>query len=94
MTRIAEYRDIPADAPRAKRETLASGKMRLGYSSTTKPVKLVHISEGWACAGSMARYDAECWAVLHELDGAEHGRRFSKEEDARALFDKWNIMEA
>ena len=51
---------------------------------------LNHHTPGFECAGSMARWNNnEVWSVLFEMDGATHGRRFLKKEDAEELFKKW-----
>jgi len=51
--------------------------------------KLIHRTAGFQCAGSCARFDDEAWGVLFEFDGAEHGRYFKTEADARELFKAW-----
>ncbi len=53
-------------------------------------LKLIEIPAGWACAGSMARWDQACLAVQFLVDGAMHGRRFKAYPEAKGMFDRLN----
>lgn len=74
----------PAGDPRATPETLARGRCPIG-----REIRLEAIPAGWACAGSMMRWDNGAFRVAFENNGATHGRRFADYTDARALFDRW-----
>lgn len=82
---IAEYGQIPDDAPRARPIVLDSGTSK----QTGRAVRLEAIPAGWALAGSMLRWDNGCYAVAFEMGGARHGRRFKGFDEALALFEKW-----
>lgn len=59
-----------------------------GIAFNGSELTLVAISEGWACAGSCARWDSAGYATRFTVDGARHGRKFKTLAEARALFDK------
>lgn len=80
---IAEYRQIGA-AERRVRETILDVKTR--YCGTQ--VRLVARFAGWACAGSMSRWDNGCFGVYWEFDGARHGSGYKTFEQALAHFER------
>ena len=84
---VAEYRDIPADAPRATPVTLDSGIDKFG-----RPVKLEAVSAGWAIAGSMLRWDNGRFRVSVEIDGTRHSRAFRDFDGALDLFRRWTLV--
>lgn len=51
-------------------------------------IRLVHQEAGMEIAGSGVRETDGYFAVLYNLDGAQHGRRFQTEDEARVYFDK------
>jgi len=80
---IAEYAEISKDQL-SKVNTLETAV------NGTREFRLTHHSRGWECAGSMARWnDLEMYGVLFEMAGATNGRKFLKQDEAKALFDKW-----
>ena len=83
MAKIAEYGTVDGE-PKATKTVLETGTGHMG-----RKIELVHISAGWAIAGSCLRWDEEAYGVSFEFDGATHGRRFKAEADARAMFAKW-----
>lgn len=78
---VSEYGRVPADDPRARPITLATRK---AWGRTE--VRLEAIPAGWACAGSMMRWDNGCFAVRYDFHGATHGSRFRTITDALERF--------
>ena len=74
MHKVAEYGSAAVkNGPQSTERLIKKGVHRLNGVE----VSLVDISEGWACAGSMARYDSASFAVRFTMkDGSRHGRRF------------------
>lgn len=86
---LCEYRDIPADAPRARPITLET-RLNAWVETTGRgvTVDLIAIPAGWAIAGSCARWDNGCFGYSWcAPDGTTHGRRFKTYDEARAAFD-------
>ena len=48
--------------------------------------QLEHRTEGYKCAGSVAVYIPEQWAVTYPFDGARHGKIFETLEAAECYF--------
>lgn len=85
---IVEYRDAP-------REQFSKVTVLEQRAKGSRMYRLTHHTPGFECAGSCARWAAnEVWAVLFDMDGATHGRRFLKKEDAQALLDAWTSESA
>ena len=86
MTRIAEYGTFPAEdiAARTLIEERTTDK-----GAFSRTYRLWQVGAGWETAGSVARWTDGYWAVLFDMDGASHGRRFRDEQEARCLFDAW-----
>lgn len=83
-TLVAEPRDIGAADRRYSETVLAS---KIGWGRTK--VELVAGLAGWACAGSMMRWDNGCYAVRWEDNrGSRHGSRYREYADAKAHFDR------
>lgn len=80
---LAEYGQIGRDELRPV-ETILDTKT--GWGRT--PVRLVAITAGWAIAGSMLRWDNGCYAVLWDIDGSRHGRRYKTFDEALAHFKR------
>ena len=80
--RIIEYGQIPEDSHSRVTVLRRVTKGRTEY-------RLVHSTPGYECAGSMARWTDERYAVNFDMDGSIHGRSFLDEQAARDLFDKW-----
>jgi hypothetical protein len=53
MVKLCEYRNLSASDPRPVRKVLATAKGN--WYANAPMVELAEVSEGWACAGSMAR---------------------------------------
>ncbi len=84
MTKVAEYRDIEGQAM-SERTTIKEGKSKVW----NRPIYLQKLSEGWICAGSMARWQKACFSVASIIDGARHSQAFSTIEEAELTFDNW-----
>ena len=92
-TTIAEYSDPRVSANRSVRSVLASAPSR-NPSGIYGPVRLVHKSAGWECAGSMARLTSEAWgAVFDYTNGSSGGQWFLTEAEARARFALWAVVD-
>ena len=59
---------------------------KTGWGRTN--VKLIAVSAGWACAGSMMRWDNGYFAVRWEVSGSTHGQRYKTLEQAHAHFNR------
>ena len=81
---ITEYGNV-TDENRSRRTILEDC-----VGSDGRRYALVHRTPGYECAGSMARWTNESWAVETWIDGTRHGQRFKNESEARALFDRWS----
>ena len=81
-----EYRDVN-NAKRSRTNVLDKGIAdkpkgpRVPHEWT-----LTHHTAGYECAGSMARWTNEKWAVRFVADGATHGRSFLTEHEACEWF--------
>jgi len=84
----------PAGAPYAKEQLLRQELARTHEGGKVTCYRLVFISEGYACAGSMMRWDNACYAVLFEMDHATHGRRFKTLAEAQEMFDRCTAIPA
>ena len=80
---LAEYGQLGPNDPRPVHTVLDT---KTGWGRTD--VRLVAITAGWAIAGSCARWDNGCYAVLWEVDGARHGTRYRDFESALAHFNR------
>lgn len=80
---LAEYRDIGANEARPVETVLDT---KAGWGRTQ--VRLVAVTAGWALAGSMLRWDNGYYAVLWDVDGVRHGRRYRAFDDALAHFNR------
>jgi hypothetical protein len=83
---VAEYTQIPHDAPRAVPILLDKAPSR---QFPKRMLRLEAVPAGWAIAGSMLRWDNGRYSVSFDLDGARHGRSFLNFDDALALFNTW-----
>lgn len=85
---LCDPRELPEGASRPERTVLDT---RTAWSGNRTPtaVELVAVTAGWACAGSVLRWDNGHYAVLWTLrDGSQHGRRYRNLQDARDHFDR------
>ena len=83
---VAEYGQIPHDAPRAIPIVLDKAPSK---QFPKRIVRLEAVPAGWAIAGSMLRWDDGRYSVSFDLDGASHGRSFTTFEEALSLFNTW-----
>lgn len=74
---------LPDDAPRAIPAVLDT---RTAWEGRRK-VDLVACPAGWACAGSVMRWDNGWYGIRYWIDGSIHGRRFREFSDALAAFN-------
>jgi hypothetical protein len=74
---------LTADCPRPVKQVLDT---KTGWGRTT--VKLVAVSAGWACAGSMMRWDNGHFAVSWDVGASTHGARYKSLDDAQAHFNR------
>ncbi len=90
----ANDRDIPAgkvmlaeygrqDGPMPVRTVL---DRKLGWGK--REVTLEAVTAGWACAGSVMRWDNGHFAVSWHVDGSTHGSRYRNIEDAQKHFER------
>ncbi len=80
----AEYGALPPDAPISKRTVLQSGVDRFGNDC-----RVEHISEGWTPAGSLARWQKECWAyAFTDRHGTIGGQQYLTLAGAEAHFSR------
>jgi hypothetical protein len=89
MVKLCEYRDLTDSDPRPVRDVIATA--RGNWDIPNPPiVELAKVSEGWACAGSVARWDNAHWSVRFMRDNAYHGQRYKIEDanKARVHFDR------
>jgi hypothetical protein len=81
---------LSAEDRRRKDEVLETKIARTGHTMT-----LQARHAGWACAGSMMRWDNGNFAVAYECrDGTTGSRAFHSYEEAKAAFDKIEAKEA
>lgn len=84
---MIEYAQIPADSS-TRVDQIAQGVMK----QFRRDCYLIHSTEGYEPAGSMARWTNEYYAVIfYDASGSRNGRRFkaSDKAQAEALFSKW-----
>ncbi|WP_374139437.1 hypothetical protein [Sphingomonas sp.] len=75
---------LPDSEPRKRIEVLDT---RIGWGRTT--VKLCACYAGWACAGSVMRWDNGSYAVLWDApDGSRHGQHYRDFDSALAHFGR------
>ena len=83
--RVAECRWVGSvDAPRSRTTSLGFTTWTDAYG-ITRNRELVHRSEGYAIAGSMMRWNRQCWSLRFwdERSNAFHGEGFTTIESAR-----------
>ena len=85
-TLTADYGRVPHTDPGVRETVIAEAPSK---TLARRIIRFVEKTAGWTCAGSRARWDDACYAVLFDEDGAVHGRRFAKREDAEAMFKAW-----
>lgn len=73
----------PDGEPYAQEHTLDS---KIGWGNTQ--VRLVGKVGGWACAGSMIRWDNGAYGVIWNSDSARHGRWYKSFNEALAHFNR------
>lgn len=80
---ICEAGKLPADDPRARPVVIDK---RTAWGRTL--VELVACPAGWACAGSMMRWDNGWFGVRYEAFGNNYSNRFRSLEEAVERFNK------
>jgi len=78
-----EYRDVPENGLAKKTDITDGWSKRINGR-----VYLRHSTEGYECAGSMARWTDEYWAVNFMIDGSVHGQRYRTLSEAERHFDR------
>ena len=86
MTKVSEYRHISADAPRSTEVLIREAASNIALNRT---IRLVEITEGWAVAGSMARWQEARFGVRFTENGTLHGRQFLTLKEAKNIFKVW-----
>lgn len=81
--KVAIEKSPPADEPRAIPIVLDS---RRAWGGTK--VELIATPAGWACAGSVIRWDNGSYGIRYEHYGQRHRRAFRTADEALDLFKK------
>lgn len=86
MTRTAEYRDIPADAPWTTEIVITKAPHK---HYTPRIIRLVELTAGWRLAGSAATWQEARFAIRYNEDGRLHGQQFKTRAEAVSAFVAW-----
>lgn len=85
-TVVSKYRHIGDNAPWSTEIKISEAPSKL---TARRMIRLVELTEGWAIAGSMARWQDQRFAVRFNENGCLHGRQFKTREEAEATFKAW-----
>lgn len=93
----AQTMPSPIEYAQAKGQTWVQVTVLKQADAKGRTYKLVHKSAGYTCAGSMARWDTERYAVNFTVDGCLNGRSFVATPEglaeAERIFSLWTNPE-